>query len=130
MNFIEEWINHYGYKCTYKELPESGKKALQVYYEEELEVEMHPDMKFAFCEVPMRVLTAKIAEVNKEYSPFDEYHKKYMRLPVEDHGDSVCAIIIENSEDTTEVIYDGWHRFHSYYSKGLEIVPCVIPYIA
>ena len=41
-----------------------------------------------------------------------------------DHGNSVLPVIL--SFDNEELIEDGWHRFHSYYMKGLKNVPVVV----
>lgn len=129
INFIENWIVSYGFKYKYKDLPECGKLALKQYYEEESgEIELQDNGIFGYCLVPMEVLTKKIESVNSDYSPFEEYHKDYIRIDVENHGDSIWAVILENDIDITEVIFDGWHRFHDYYRRGIKLVPCVVPY--
>jgi len=79
---------------------------------------------FGYGLVPMKVLTDEIPD-RLGFDSFKEYHKDYVGDNiVTDHGNSVFPIILDFDND--ELIEDGWHRFHSYYMKGLKKVPVVV----
>ena len=76
---------------------------------------------FGYGVVPMKILTDEITD-RLGYDSFEEYHKDYGDNT--DHGSSVLPVIL--SFDNDELIEDGWHRFHSYYRKGLKNIPVVV----
>ena len=62
------------------------------------------------------------------YNDFNKYHKWYRKTNKEDHGDSVFPIILSSDKSIrngSEFIEDGWHRFHSYVSKGIKNIPVI-----
>lgn len=76
---------------------------------------------FAYGLVPIGVLTKEVSK-RLGYKTFQEYHEWYNDDT--DHKNSVLPIII--SFDNDELIEDGWHRFHSYYRKGIKKIPTVM----
>lgn len=85
-----------------------------------VKVGRNKNKSFAYGVVPTEVLTKEIAK-RLGYDTFDEYHKRY--IDDTDHKDSILPIIIDFEND--ELIEDGWHRFHSYYKKGIKEIPVV-----
>lgn len=62
----------------------------------------------------------ELAAINEGFNSADEYHAWYCAEgDVPDHGDSIWPVLLHGNE----VLWDGWHRFHSYYKKGIEFIP-------
>jgi hypothetical protein len=83
-------------------------------------VEKHTNWIFAYGLLPTKILTDEIEKYSGEL--FSEYHKWYGNAT--DHGNSILPIIINFNNE--ELIEDGWHRFHSYFEKGLTKIPVVL----
>jgi len=150
---IKEKKNWYDYIKTtsFEELPFEYKKSLIIYMYEGPVVDWSLDLdrdvivknddlinilindyestgrlrhkSFGYGVVPMDVLTDEIKD-RMGYDSFEEYHDEYSSGFVPDHGDSILPIILDFDND--ELIEDGWHRFHSYYKKGLKRVSVVV----
>lgn len=76
---------------------------------------------YYYGSVPMNLLKEEVRS-RLGFQTFDEYHKWYGDIDT-DHGDSVLPVVIDFNDE--EFIIDGWHRFHSYVRKGLDMVPLV-----
>lgn len=96
---------------------------VRVLIDDYMSVGRNKNKSFAYGLVPMNVLTKEIAD-RMGYDSFEEYHQEYKQGYLPDHGKSVLPIILDFNND--ELIEDGWHRFHSYYKKGLKNVPVVM----
>jgi hypothetical protein len=86
-----------------------------------ISVGRNKNKSFAYGLVPIEILTKEVAK-RIGYKTFQEYHEWYNDNT--DHGDSILPIIL--SFDNEELIEDGWHRFHSYYRKGIKKIPVVV----
>lgn len=151
---LNEWLNeqkhYYDFLKTvsFEELPFEYKKSLIIYfYEGDVmewsinnpidEISKNDDLinilindyisvgrnrhnSFAYGLVPMQILTKEVAK-RMGFKTFQEYHEWYNDNT--DHKDSVLPIIV--SFDNEELIEDGWHRFHSYYRKGMKQIPVI-----
>ena len=97
----------------------------------EASVELYGNMKFGFVMVPMHVLQEEVmkSEFMHEDFPgitgFDEYHQWFMHCGgMEGRGGrGVWPVILSSTTD--EALQDGWHRFHQYVERGLDVVPAV-----
>lgn len=146
--FLNKQKKYYDFLKTvsFEELPFEYKKSLMIYFYEGdvvdwsisnsiYEISKNDDLinilindyiginknkSFAYGLIPMYILTKEIAK-RMGYKSFQEYHDWYNDNT--DHKKSILPIII--SFDNDELIEDGWHRFHSYYRKGLKEVPVV-----
>ena len=56
-----------------------------------------------------------------DFESFDHYHEWYTGKGLSDY-DTVFPVILS---DCDECIEDGWHRFHLYIDKGIDIIPFV-----
>lgn len=59
------------------------------------------------------------------WTSFGDYHRMYISGGDIPNHTGRWAIIL--SDDEREIILDGWHRFHCYVEKGIQIIPCVYP---
>lgn len=97
---------------------------INILIDDYMSVGRNKNKSFTYGVVPMNSLTKEIAE-RMGYDTFDEYHKDYVGSNyVQKHKNSVWPIILNFDND--ELIEDGWHRFHDYYSRGLKRVPVVM----
>ena len=97
---------------------------IKVLIDDYMSVGRNKNKSFAYGIVSMKDLTREIAE-RMGYDNFNDYHKDYVGSNyVQIHKDSVWPIIL--NPDNDELIEDGWHRFHDYYSRGLKKVPVVM----
>jgi hypothetical protein len=151
---LNEWLNeqknYYDFLNTvsFEELPFEYKKSLIIYFYEGdvvdwsinntideisknddlvnilindyISVGRNKNKSFAYGLIPMQILTKEITK-RMGFKTFQEYHNWYNDNT--DHKDSILPIIL--SFDNEELIEDGWHRFHSYYKKGIKEVPAV-----
>lgn len=126
VNHINLWHEQFnGLVIPFRRLPVHIKKAIYVYYTFELEHVIRSDDVFGYIEVPIEVLTNAIGCPQElGYANFDEYHKWYIEGGDIPQHESLWPIILSGD---AEIILDGWHRFHSYVDKGIQVVPCVYP---
>lgn len=106
-----------------RDLPHSGKNAVQAYFVDEHGQHVSPDSRWGYVEVPTAALKEIIGGYD-DHADFDSYHDWYVDggdMP--DHQTADYAIIL----DDNDIIYDGWHRFHDYVRKGIEVIPAIIP---
>lgn len=87
-----------------------------------MSVGRNKNKSFAYGLVPMDILTKEISD-RLGFETFEEYHRFYNDKET-NHGKSVYPVIIDS--DNEELIEDGWHRFHYYYSIGIKEVPVVM----
>jgi len=63
------------------------------------------------------------------FKDFDAYHKWYMKQrkgEFKAHTDNDYPGILNGFEkDESGILEDGWHRFHTYYKKGLKKMPLI-----
>jgi len=149
--FLNENKNYYHFLKTvsFNELPFEYKKSLIIYFYEGnvaewsinnsideiskndnlinilindyISIARNKNKSFAYGLVPIEILTKEVSK-RLGYKTFQEYHEWYNDNT--DHGVSILPIIL--SFDNDELIEDGWHRFHSYYSKGVKKIPVVM----
>ena len=150
-DFLNEQKKYYEYLKTvsFSELPYQYKKSLIIYFYEGdivkwsinnsideiskddnlidilindyISVGRNKNKSFAYGLVPTEILTKEITK-RMGFKTFKEYHEWYNDNT--EHGDSILPIIL--SLDNEELIEDGWHRFHSYYRKGIKKIPVVV----
>jgi len=63
-------------------------------------------------------------EIAEEFSSWSEYHSWYTSGSTPNHPDNDLWPVIL-SDDDSETIHDGWHRFHSYIRKNIATIPAV-----
>lgn len=63
-------------------------------------------------------------EIAEDFSYWDEYHAWYTSGSIPNHPDNDLWPVIL-SDDDSETIHDGWHRFHSYIRKNTTHIPAV-----
>lgn len=114
---------------AYRDLPYKAKRAVNVFYRDELGVDLGREQSFGYVELPMGALTKAIESTIKEFESFDDYHQWYIEWgkDISCHR-SIWPVILDAADD--EVILDGWHRFHEYFEKGVKFVPCILPMFA
>jgi hypothetical protein len=105
----------------FKELPDNAKKAIITLNNEASGEKIHGNKRFGYVEVPIEAIISLI-ESYKEWYPFQDYHREYINAGDIEFHKETWAIIL----DDEEVIFDGWHRFHSYVEQRIKIIPCVI----
>ena len=122
----EALFRQYGGKVyDFSNLPQAGKNAIIAYYEEEHGMTVPPDSKWGYVELPMDSLKQAIGGFGGEHADFDAYHVWYIDGgDIPNHAGPEYAVILSGDSD---VIYDGWHRFHHYVRSGVEVVPAVLP---
>jgi hypothetical protein len=90
--------------------------------------------RIGYVEIPMEVLTGAVMQdeaVQAELpgtteEDFELYHRWYMKQgDMPDHPTTELWPVILSSDYDEETLQDGWHRFHDYYRKGVEMVPAV-----
>ncbi len=85
--------------------------------------------KFGYVEIPTEVLTAEVMKDDEEvgrFKDFDEYHRWYIGLPggIPNHPKKDrWPVILSSFEE--ETLQDGWHRLHTYYHQGAEMIPAL-----
>lgn len=64
-------------------------------------------------------------EIGRDFKTWTSYHKWYVSQGgIPDHGTSVWPITL-STDDTEDPILDGSHRLHSYFRKGLKMIPVI-----
>lgn len=109
------------------DLPQAGKNAIRVYYVEELGQEVDPASQWGYVEIPTEALTQAIGG-HDDHDDFQSYHQEYISSDMPDHPSAYYAIILDDDDVHGELIWDGWHRFHDYVRKGVEMIPAIIHY--
>ena len=130
-NKTEILINLSGKKTfKYKDLPDEAKKSVDLYYKEELNLNINNDDVFEYSIIKTDLLKEYISVPNKHKNidyleDFDDYHLWYIleKINMIDSDEIWSLILSKKSED---IIEDGWFRLHSYVSKGIKEIPCVI----
>jgi hypothetical protein len=107
-----------------RDIVSKNDELVKVLINDYMSVGRNKNKSFAYGIVPMKTLTKEIAE-RMGYDNYNDYHKDYVGSNyVQKHKESVWPIIL--NPDNDELIEDGWHRFHDYYSRGLKKVPVVM----
>lgn len=126
---------------TYSELPRSHKDALAAHFtgphktDEEV-AKILGRSKIGCAEIPTDVFCTQIMndpDRRTSFVHFEQYHKFYVskekkRISVIVDSGEVWPIILRGNRikaDERETIWDGWHRFHTYYARGLKEVPVI-----
>jgi hypothetical protein len=114
-----------GVVTEYSRLPDLAKKAVDVFYKEELVKQFGDQQPFGYVLVPLNEIIKAVQESDDCYADFAKYHVEDMALgDVPIHND-IWPVILD--ADFDEVIWDGWHRFHCYVDKQIETVPAIWP---
>ena len=120
-------LHRHGRVCSWDELPEPGRRAIERYVVGEGGGRIDPGLLYVYAEVPTAELAEAImrfnADVGTAWTDFAAFHAWYERDNWADHGSSVWALIADQRGD--EVVLDGWHRCHSYVRQGLDTIPMV-----
>lgn len=117
-----------GKKMKFMDLPEYAKKAVEVYFIEEFEMDIYGNTVFGYVEIPRIELEKHIENgVDFRYNNFEEYHQWYMGGGDIPEHTEVWAVILDSDIRTDEVLLDGWHRFHCYVEQGIETIPAILP---
>jgi hypothetical protein len=126
MAILEKLLSENNNIFKYSELPIEGKKSIDIYYKDEQELDINSDDTFKYFEVSIEILKEAIGcPDGLDLNGFEEYHKWYLEEGDTPTHKETYAVILSNDE---EVIYDGWHRFHSYVESKVSMIPCVIPH--
>lgn len=111
---------------TYRTLPKPGRNAVKAYFIDEHGADVPADSRWGYVELPMERLKAAIGGGSEDRFPdFETYHRWYLaqgNMP--DHARASHAVILDDEYE--DVLYDGWHRFHDYARKGVEVVGAVL----
>lgn len=85
---------------------------------------------YGYAEIPMKELTKLVmsfSEFKEDHKTFESYHRAYLRdgklNPGHDTTKPLWPVILDSYVDTDQAFEDGWHRFHDYYRKGVQVVP-------
>lgn len=117
-----------GKKMKFMDLPECAKKAIEVYFIEEFEMDIYGNTIFGYVEIPRIELEKAINSIgNFDNESFEEYHQWYMSGGDIPEHTEVWAVILDSDIRTDEILLDGWHRFHCYVEQGVEILPAILP---
>lgn len=88
----------------------------------------YEDYAYYHYEMPTEDLTeflmSQECDFAEDHTSFQEYHEWYASGYVPEHGDDDRWYCMAGSDD--EGIWDGWHRFHSYYRSGHKTIPLFI----
>lgn len=85
--------------------------------------------RFGYVEIPTEALVAEVMkdeEAGARFPDFDQYHEWYIRMPggIPNHPKkNRWPVILSSFEE--ETLQDGWHRLHTYYSQGADVIPAV-----
>lgn len=84
---------------------------------------------YTLYEMPTEDLVTYLMEmddsfIKEEHESFEAYHKWYVEPSLPRYGKTERWPSIAISDD--EGIWDGWHRFHSYYREGHETMPLIV----
>jgi hypothetical protein len=91
------------------------------------------DQRFGYALIPMEALTSAIIQdpfvtedigVFDSYEAFDKWSHTQPGINLVRHPTTNrWPVILSSSDD--ETLQDGWHRFHTYYHQGAEMIPAV-----
>lgn len=83
------------------------------------------DRLFYWGEVPIDIIKEQImsSDIGIDFDSFEDYHIWYG-----DPGNRYERLIPIIIGDPGEFISDGWHRFHSYVDRGVDIIPVIAYY--
>lgn len=91
-------------------------------------VRMYGESPFGVIDIPAHRLKQAIMtdpELTTQYSSWEEYSAWYCGVgDVPEHGLKKRWPVIL-SQDNSETLLDGWHRFHSYVRSGCADIPAV-----
>lgn len=114
-----------GTYIEYDKLPECARKAIDIYFVNEFGITYESNDIFGYVVVPLNELIIAVQNSDEDYVDFEKYHQDYMsRGDVSSH-ETVWALILDLYSN--DIILDGWHRFHSYIEKGINLIPMVFP---
>ena len=84
--------------------------------------------KYGYVEIPTEELTAAVMkdEMSYQFPDFDSYHRWYIKLPggIQNHPKKDRWPVVLSGQDD-ETLQDGWHRLHTYYRQGADVIPAV-----
>jgi len=82
--------------------------------------------RFRYFEVPTEEIQSLILmhndPIKHEYSSWAEYAKGYGKAGVEDYPETDRFPCLSFAGDT-DIVWDGWHRLHSYINAGHSTIP-------
>lgn len=90
-------------------------------------VRLYGDTLFGTARLCTRAVQAAVMqdeEISEAFSNWEQYHADYARHGVPAHPASGRWPVIL-SDDDSETLRDGWHRFHSYVRGGAAVIPAV-----
>lgn len=91
-------------------------------------VARYGDTEWGYAEIPMVDLATSVMQDQDiaDWGEFDHYRDWYARQGVPRHpATNRWPVILSSKGDQEETLQDGWHRFHSYYRSGAQVVPAV-----
>ena len=117
----------------FDKLPYEYKKSMVIWWEEGIGnddsaindiidelTKMQKRKSYYYGVVPINLIKEEVGK-RMGYGTFDEFYDTFWSTDNTDHLDSVLPIIIDFDDE--ELIVDGWHRFSSYYKKGINEIP-------
>ena len=135
-----------GEVLPYSELPSEAKQALVLlsdavaWYDDPDEcAAFHQSFGFALFDVPMEEVTAAVMRpipgaltLSERFLTWEDYHAWYTQEAI-GHGGldpserpELWPVIAYAQNGHSELIWDGWHRLHTYYMRGEEVVPFLV----
>lgn len=85
-------------------------------------------IKFGYVMIPTESLIEQIMKELSEFENWEEYHKWYVGqgiMPKHTKKAPWPVILCKLDYNESEILQDGWHRFHRYYDLGLVEIPAV-----
>lgn len=89
--------------------------------------EMYGNTVFGVATLSTAALQASVMadpEIADSFASWDEYHRAYLSGGAPEHPETDRWPVILSDEDS-ETLRDGWHRFHSYVRDGAVEIPVV-----
>ena len=119
------FLKHNGKVINYDNLTILAKRAINQYYVDENGIYFDNDQVFGYALIPIEDLIQAIGSADSNFSNFTEYHDWYILGGDTLSYTEVWPLILD--ADTDDVIWDGWHRFHTYVESNIKVIPCVLP---
>ena len=137
-----------GQVLSYRELPFEAKETLRLMsdcapwgYDADECATFFTDAEFALFNVPMEEITAAVLEAgfDDDWNTWDEYHAWYSGRTADgqypgrsEQGHEILDLSLRpdlwpvNMSGGDELLWDGWHRLHTYYARGEPFVPVLL----
>lgn len=124
-----------GKRLTFDELPREAQQALvwfsdgtDYYGDLALTRAHHDGARFALFDVPVEAMKAAVISAmpgGNESGGWDRYHHRYMQRvsPSLSQRRERWPVILDKEGWTDELLQDGWHRLHTYVSRGWKSIP-------